>query len=300
MKTSSKKISIVIAFAAVAAVIIVSLCTSMIVWSNTTSSVTAEELNRKMQTAENAVSIYETSYARNNFVFTDELFSKANIVAAALTENSTDEEVEALSRYLSAESVMVTDSDGECVVAYPNDLKGTSMFDDENIKSFGKVLKGISFKSQTEPQPVDESNEEYSLYTCVGRPDGKGVVILKTIVTDYDELLGSDIASECGDNTIIAKENVIVSSSFVGSTAKSLDEIGVAEENLNGASFEISLDGKEYICKAGIKNYFTIVCFAEASNFSQFTTVIISTLIADVILLVLIAVVFIILSKKNK
>ena len=297
MKKSSK-ISKSLAIVSIIAIIIVSICTSFITFNVTRPDTTETTLNNNIQTAAEAVSEYETSLARNNYLFTDELFSKANIVASTLSEKSTDEEIEQLARYLYADSIMITDTDGKCVAAYPADLKDTKISDNADTKAFGKVLKGISFKSQSEPQKV-EGSDDYFLYTCVSRPEGKGIVVIGTTVSDYNKLLGSEIANECGNNTIIANGDEIVSSSFAETDKTSLNELGITEEDLKAGSFNLKVNDKEYLCKTQTQDDFTVICLAEESTASNVMTVLAITLVADIIVFAVFMVLFARSSKKE-
>lgn len=297
MKKSSK-ISKSLAIVSIIAIIIVSICTSFITFNVTRPDTTETTLNNNIQTAAEAVSEYETSLARNNYLFTDELFSKANIAASTLSEKSTDEEIEQLARYLYADSIMITDTDGKCVAAYPADLKDTKISDNADTKAFGKVLKGISFKSQSEPQKV-EGSDDYFLYTCVSRPEGKGIVVIGTTVSDYNKLLGSEIANECGNNTIIANGDEIVSSSFAETDKTSLNELGITEENLKAGSFNLKVNDKEYLCKTQTQDDFTVICLAEESTASNVMTVLAITLVADIIVFAVFMVLFVRSSKKE-
>lgn len=297
MKKSSK-ISKSLAIVSIIAIIIVSICTSFITFNVTRPDTTETTLNNNIQTAAEAVSEYETSLARNNYLFTDELFSKANIAASTLSEKSTDEEIEQLARYLYADSIMITDTDSKCVAAYPADLKDTKISDNADTKAFGKVLKGISFKSQSEPQKV-EGSDDYFLYTCVSRPEGKGIVVIGTTVSDYNKLLGSEIANECGNNTIIANGDEIVSSSFAETDKTSLNELGITEENLKAGSFNLKVNDKEYLCKTQTQDDFTVICLAEESTASNVMTVLAITLVADIIVFAVFMVLFARSSKKE-
>lgn len=300
MEKSTKKISKSLALVSVAAVIIISLCTSFIALNITSNNAVNTTLNKKLTTATDAVDSFESSITRNTFLFTDELYSKANIAASDITDKSTDEEIEKLARYLYADSIIVTDTEGKCIASYPADLKGTNISDNEDTSSFVKVLKGISFKSQSEPKLADETTGEYSLYTAVGRPDGQGIAIIGTTVSDYAQLIGSDIASDCNDNTIIANGDTIVSSSFADSDKTSLAEMGITEENIKSGTFTLDINGKEYTFKAQNTNNFTVLCaVSNADTASQATTVLIITLVADVIAFAIIAVLFVILGKKK-
>ena len=297
MKQSSK-ISKSLAVASIAVVIIVSLCTALIAYNVITPDTISTTLNENMQTAVEAVSDYETSLSNSNYLFTDELFSKANIAATTLSEKSTDEEIGQLARYLYADSIMVTDTDGKCVISYPAELTGTNISDNEDTKVFRKVLKGTSFKSQSDPVKV-ENSDDYFLYTCVSRPEGKGVVVIGTTVSDYSKLLGSEIANECGDNTIIANGDEIVSSSFPETDKTSLKELGITEENLKAGSLNLKVNDKEYVGKAQSQNDFTVICLAEESTASNVMTVLAITLAADIIVFAVFMVLFARSSKKE-
>lgn len=299
MEKNSKKISKSIALVLTAVMIIVSLCTSFVAWNITSDDDVKSTLDKDISTAVDAVDSYENSLARNTFLFTDELYSKANLVGATVTEKSTDEELEKLARYLYVDSIMVTDIEGKCVASYPADLKGTNISDNEDTSDFVRVLKGVLFKSQSEPKAVDENRQEYSLYTSVRKADGQGIVVIGSTVSDYDELLGSDIASDCNDNTIIASGDNVISSSFAGSKA-TLSEMGITEENLNRGEFTIAVDGKEYICKTEIVDEFTVLCFvSNADANSQATIVLVITLVADMIAFAVIAVLLFVLGKRK-
>lgn len=300
MEKNSQKISKSIALVLTAVIIVVSLCSSFVALNITSDNAVKSTLDKNIATAKDAVSSYNTAYARNNFLFTDELYSKANLVSETITEKSSDEELEKLARYLYVDSIMLTDTEGKCIASYPADLKGSNISDNEDTSSFMKVIKNVLFKSQSEPKAVNESSEEYSLYTCVRRTDGQGIVVIGSTVSNYDELLGSAIASDCNDNTIIASGDKIVSSSLAESKA-TLSEMGITEENLSEGTFTLSFDGQEYTCKAEKSEDFTVICLASSDGAnSQATTVLIITLVADLIAFAVVAVLIFLLGKRKK
>lgn len=293
------KINRFFTIASIAIVIIISLCTTFIAYTFTMPDTTTSVLNESIQTAVKAVENYERSLSTNKYNFTDTLFSKANIAATTLSEKSSEEEIEQLARYLYADSIILTDSDGNCVASYPTELKGTNISDNEDTMAFRKVLKGTSFKSQSEPVKVDNSNA-YFLYTCVSRADGKGVAIIGTTVSDYSELLGSEIAADCRDNTIIVTDGEVVSSSFTETENTSLNELGITEDNINSDSFELQVNDKKYICKAQQQNDFTVICLTQENSASNIMSVLLITFVVDMIVLVLYIILVTHLAKKNR
>lgn len=297
MKKSSKKISKAVAIISVVFVLIVSLSTSFVAWNITSDGTGTKQLDENISNAVSVVDDFEYALAGETALFTDELYSKANLVASQADENSTDEELQKLVRYLYIDSIRITDTEGKIIASYPSDLKGGNIRDNEETKQFSKVLKGVSFKSQSPAKAVDGG---YSLYTCVGRPDGKGVAIIASTESDYGKLLGENIALDCSDNTIIAKGDEIVSSSFADNDKATLGEMGITEDKLTGSAFILDVNGEEYLCRAQTKDNYTVLCaVSNAGADSQAMTVLVITLAADLIAFVIVFAVVMILGKKK-
>ena len=281
-----------------AAIMAVSVCASFVAVNNANSNTVENTLNHKIDTAVSAVTHFEDSLTREKFLFSDELYSLANIASAVVTDKSTDEEVEKIAGYLDLDSVIVTDSEGNSVAAYPSDLKGINIKDNEETSEFVKVLKGISFKTQSEPVVVDESTASYTINTCVGRANGQGVVIIKT-TEDYSKLFGFEIANDCSDNTLVVSGDNIISSSFSESDKTSLTEMGITDDNLKGETFTLEVNNTSYNCKADSTDNFTVISFVSSDETGvDAATVLLITLVADIVALAIIVVISFVFKKK--
>lgn len=302
MNKSKKSIGKTSAIVLVAVALVLSLCTAFTAFSVTAKNSVDEKLNSSMQTAQQEVKNYSVGYARNTFLFSDKLYSKANVVASNLTEKSSEEDFAKMARSLYIDSIIFADAKGNCEYVYPAENKIASIKDDSTTSQFKSILKGDLFKSQSTPVLVEGSDNEYSLMTAVSRTDKPGVVIIGTTVDDYGALLGSDITDNCNDLTIVAKDDEIVSSSFDNLEKTKLSELGVDKDKIDGESFTVSINGKNYISKAQTAEDFVVLTAVDESEvYSNATTVFVATIIADVIiLLIAAAVVMLLLSRKKK
>ncbi len=299
MNKSKNKVSKLVALVAVAAVIAVSLFTSFGAWKNTGKKVAEDNLNANLTTAVDTVNNFEYDKANASFEFSNEIYQKANVVGSVVTEETTAEQLAFLASNLDLDAVAVTDEKGVIIASYPEDKKGTSFRDDEAGAQFVNVFKGSSVKSYSEPECIDEANGVYSVDASVVRSNGTGIVIIKTTSTLYGDVIGKSIAEECSDNTIIAKGDEILSTSFDTDKA-TLSDLGVTESNLSGEIFTITSGEKEYMVKAQTAGSFTVLCAVSAEGSAQAMSVFTTTLIADLIALVVIAIVFVILGKSKK
>ena len=293
---SSKKISKSLALVIVAVALIASICTSFVAGNIIAENAVSKKLDENMSVAVQAIDDFSYSVAGKNTAFTDELFSKANVVATYTDEKTSTEDLEKLARYLYIDSIQITDTEGKVVASYPADLKGKDIKDNAETKEFTKVLSGFSFKKQSPAKAVDGG---YSLYTCVGRPEGKGAVIISSTEKGYGELKGESIADECNDNTIIVTGDMIVSSSFAESDTTALNE-KITEDMISAGEFTLDVNGNSYLCKAQKQGDFTAICAVPQSDFiSKNITVVAIALGANAVVLVIAFVVFTIVGKKN-
>lgn len=299
MNKSKKQISMIVALIAVVAVIAVSLFTSFGAWKNTGKKVAEENINANLSTAVDVLNNFEYDKTNMVYEFSNEIYQKAGVIGSVVTEKTTAEQLQFLANNLDIESVAVTDENGKIIASYPEDKNGTDFRDDKELAEFAKVYKGVSVKSYSTPVCIDEATGTYSVNASVVRSNGAGVVIISTTSTKYDDVLGKNVADGCNDNTIIAKGDDIVSSSF--DTDKStLSELGITEDKLNGEIFTITSNEKEYMFKAQNVNDFTVLCAVSAQGNAQAMSVFVTTLIADGIALVVIAILFVILGKSKK
>lgn len=87
----------------------------------------------------------------------------------------------------------MTDADGKIIASSDDKKVGTNFLDDETTKQFKANLKGMKFKSISEPTAVEGEDGVYNLMACVARTEG-GIVIIDTNTSDYSVVIGADIA----------------------------------------------------------------------------------------------------------
>lgn len=302
MNNSKKSIGKTTAIISIAVALVLSLCTAFTAFSVTAKNSINTELDSSMQTAQKEVNSYNVNFARNTFLFTDKLYSKANVVAATLTEKSSEEDFAKIARNLYLDSIILTDAQGKCEFVYPAEKKIASIDDDSTTRQFSTILKGNLFKSQSEPVLVEGSDNEYSLMTAINRTDKAGLVIIGATVDDYGTLLGNDITDNCNDLTIVAKGDEIISSSFAENDKTKLSELGVDKSKIDGDSFKLNVSGKNYVSKAQTADDFVVLSAVDENCiYSAATTTFVVTIIANVvILLIALLVILLLINRKKK
>ncbi len=294
---NSKKISKSLALLTTMIALIVSICTSFIAGNIIAEKAVSKKLDDNMSIAVKVVDDFSYNVAGKNTAFTDELFSKANLVASYADENTSTEDLKKLARYLYVDSIQITDTEGKVVASYPAELNGKNIKDNSETIEFTKVLNGFLFKKQSSAKAVEGG---YSLYTCVGRPDNKGILIISSTEDSYGEIKGENIAYDCKDNTIIATGNQIVSSSFAENEKTTLGDMGITEDMISGGEFTVDVNGNSYLCKAQKQDQFTVICaMAQPDFISENISLIAIALGVNLVVLILVFVVFTIISKKN-
>ena len=176
-------------------------------------------------------------------------FNKAEAVSMMVDEKTKAEDYEKIAKYLDLDSFYIVDGSGAITASYPEDNKGKAVKDIEDIASFNRLVKGIVIKMQTDPKPVEGTND-YTLFAGVTRPEGAGSVIVGYTTDEYSNVLGTNLAEKCGVNTIILREGSIISSTVdTVKAGNELDVLDITEDDLN-SSFTMTVDGKKYDCKS--------------------------------------------------
>ncbi len=282
------------------AVVAVSLATVFIAVNSSNKMVLENTLSKNIERAQHEVDYFNKFLQRETIIFNQELYNQAEVLANVLSADSTDKQVEKLAELMELDSVMVTDTQGVCVAAYPAENKGVNIRENNDTKQFTIVLNGFSDRVQSEPVAVDEIGTMCSVSTCVGKPDGSGVVIVSS-TEDYSKLLGSEIAYYSNDNTIIAKGDKIISSSFYEKNSSSLKELGITDEKLNAGTFTLNVNDKTYTCMTDTRDEFTVInLIVECYTGINAATIVLILLIMDLIAFGVISVVIIVFDKKNK
>ncbi len=292
MKNNSKTISFSYAFTVTAIVVVISfICTFFAV--NNASNSSQADLNAALSYSEDKVKEFNSRESAIKFDFTDKIYSKANAAALLYSKDITDEELQKITRDLYIDSIVIVDSNNNCVASYPEDYKGQNIKKTDNYSSFSKIVKGMAYKLMTEPVLVDGDNNEYSLLAGVPQSDGTGAVIIGITTDDYTRVNGANLAEDCGRNVIIAKDGEIISSTFGSEKKDKLEDFGINNNDLSKDSFNLNYDGKNYLCKTSVQGEYTIICASQQSSSAAVWII----LIIEIILLLCAAVMFA-LSKK--
>ena len=221
----------------------------------------AKALDASYSYAESKVKNFSSKLSYNTAAFYDKIFSTANVAAMIVNEKTTDEDFEKVARFLFLDSITVTDEKGTIVASYPDSgEKGKRLKDIEDKRIFNRVVKGISYKLMSDPAPV-EGTDEYSLLAGVVRGETPGAVVVGLKTNAYSDVTGEKLADQCGANSVVLSDGVIISSTLdKAQTGKKLEDLGVKSEDIKSGSFDMTLDGTKYSCKAGTIDNYTLIC----------------------------------------
>lgn len=242
--------------------------------------------------------VYNENY--NNYAFMDGLFSKADIVSACVNEQTNSETATTIAKNLGLNSFVVTDAEGKIITSTDVDKIGKSMLDYESTKQFIKVLKGITYKTTTEPTAIEGESGMYNVMACVTRSGG-GVVIIDIDTDTYTSVTGENLAQNCIGETIIAKNGKIISTNLDISGISELESLGITDEMINNKDFEITIDNKNYTLVADNIDEYVVISGAveENSVFSYQFGALISAIECAVMIIISIVVFNLFGRKKN-
>ena len=287
MKNKSKTISFSYALVITAIVVVLSfICTCFAVSSASNSS--QADLNAALSYADDKVKDFNSQESKIKFDFTDKIYSKANTVALLYSKDTTDEDLQKITRDLYIDSVVIVDSNNNCVASYPEDYKGKNIKKTDDYASFSKIVKGMAVKLMSEPVLAEGSSYEYSLLAGVPQSDGTGAVIIGITTDDYANVNGANLAEDCGRNVIIAKDGEIISSTFGSEKKDKLEDLGINDSDLSKDSFNLKYDGNSYLCKTSVQGDYTIICASQQSSSAAVWVI----LIIEIVLLLCAAVMF--------
>lgn len=293
-KTVKKSVAVVMAIV----IAVIMAATSVVCVAFSTNNNT--DNGRYLKDAKSVVSDFINNSNYNNYAFMDGLFAKANIVSACVNEMTDVEAVATITKSLGLNSFIVTDPEGNIINATDSAKVGKSILDDEATKEFKKVLKGITYKSTTEPTAVEGENGMYNVMACVTRSVG-GVVIIDTNTDTYAMVTGENLADSCKGDTIIAKDGKIVSSSFDLGGASELESLGVTDNMLKSESFALTVGDSKYTLSAEDVDGYTVISgtLNEESGFDYIYGAVVPA-VAFAVMIVLAIVVFSVVSKKKE
>lgn len=224
---------------------------------------TSAYLDDQLAYAKEKVEGFSRTERRSLALLSDELFSKASVAAMLIDGDTTEEDYAKIARYLSLDSITVADASRSVVASYPQGEEGKSLKEIEDKREFINIIKNVTVRQMTDPVRDDQSGS-YSLLIGVKSADGSGAVIIGLTTDAYDELYGYTLAEKCGRNTLILKDDTVLSSTLKGVGAGAdLKTLGVTKDDLSKDSFTLTADGKSYTCKSVQAGNYTVVCAAE-------------------------------------
>lgn len=216
-------------------------------------------LEASFKFAESKVKDYNESQVLLDADFSDAAFSKAGAAAMMVNEKTSQEDFEKLAQYLFADSITVADGTGKIVACYPEDEKGKTLKESKDKKEFSPLAKGMNVKQMSVPEPADDGS--YSLFAGINRGEEGGAVIIGFKTTDYATVTGENLADECGVNTIVLKDDVVLSSTLEKVKAgDKAEDLGIKADDVKKGSLDLKADGTEYKCKAEAIDSFTLIC----------------------------------------
>ena len=217
-------------------------------------------LSANLDYAKEKVSDFSHYHKRYTAQFADEIFSKANITAMMITEDTTEEDLEKIARNLSLDSITVADETRTVIASYPQGEKDKNLKDIEEKKTFAGIVRNTADKQMSDPV-YDEESGKYSLLAGVKRTDGTGVVIIGLKTADYADVNGDNLAQKCGNNMIVIEDDAVISSTLDGVVkSDALDIVSLSEDDLKKDSFSFTSDGTAYIAKSATEGGITVIC----------------------------------------
>lgn len=293
-KTVKKSVAVIIAVV----IAVVMAATSVVCVALTSSQNNGN--GSYLKDAKSVVTEFVNNENYNNYSYMDGLFAKANIVSVCVNELTSHEDETAIAKSLGLNSFIVTDADGNIINATEQDKVGKSILDFDNTKEFKKVLKGIAFKSTTEPKAVEGESGVYNVMACVTRSVG-GIVIIDIDTDTYTTVTGEKLADECKGETIIAKDGKIVSSSFDLGGANELASLGITDSMLKAKDFTLTVNDNKYTLSAENVEGYTVISgtVKEDSGFNYIYGAVVPA-IAFAVMIVLAIVAFSAVSKVKE
>lgn len=259
---NSKSVKKGVAVVTAVIVAVVMVCVSVV--CNLLSTKTESTNQVYLDDASSKLDDYNNNYNYSNFEFMNTLFEKANVIASVVTENTSADTNASLVKNLGINSFVMTDADGKIIAASDETKVGTNFLDDEATKQFKPNLKGIKVKSISDPTAVEGEDGVYNLMACVARTEG-GIVIIDTNTSDYSAVIGADIAKSCKGDTIIVKNDEVVSTNMnLGDNG--LKSAGITDEMIRSENFNVTIDGTTYSLSSMPSGEYTIISGQAATE----------------------------------
>lgn len=289
---STKRVASGVAAVMLAIVMIGTIIAAFFAINPASGAEASSPIDEAAERSASKVAKFEEDSVRTNAVFSDSVFKR--VCGAALAYKGNDAELEAIASTFSFENVAVTDDKGVITASYPDEgLKGKSLKDDASTVALNPVAKGILVKSIGTITPQEDGT--YLVTAAAHRTDSdKGGAIVATLISDtYGAVLGTELAYDCGENVIIEKEGKVISSSFTDADGKTINDLGVTEDD---KVTEIKVGDKTYQAKAmtvGDYRVLTALEVAGASSGSGWTAFLIISITCAALAIIGCVVVFV-------
>lgn len=215
--------------------------------------------------AADVISDFNSKSSATELYFANDAFSKAKTAAMMYKPGISDEDMEKIAKSIMLTSITVADAKGNIVACYPKGAEKGKLKDSKDKFSFYKVAKGISEKAINDNPPYNAETNTYAIFAGVKRVDADGAVVVGYDSADYAKVTGIDLANSCGANAVVIKEGKVLSSTLDGiERDKSLDDIGISEDDLKKDSFTFKTGDKSYNALSAKNGDLTVICASPA------------------------------------
>lgn len=214
--------------------------------------------------ASEKVSDFSHYQRRNAAFFANDIFSRATAAAMMIRDDTAEEDLETIAHCLSLDSITVADETRTVVASYPAGEAEKSLKELEDKTIFSQIVRNIADKEMTDPVSGADGGT-YSLLAGVKRSDGTGVVIIGVTTEDYADVCGDTIAEKCGVNTIVLRDDTVISSTLVGVNAQDTAQtLGISDEDMQKESFTLTVGDARYLCLSASAGDYTVICAEPA------------------------------------
>ena len=215
--------------------------------------------------ATKVISDYNSKFNSTQLDFANEAFAKGENAAKAFKPGLSDAELEKIAKDNGLTSITVSDAKGNIVACYPKDAEKGKLKDTKDKVGFTKIAKGITEKMMNEDPPYNAETKTYAILAGVKRVDADGAVVVGFDSADYAKVSGINLADECGDNTVVIKDDKVISSNIDGiELDKTLEDIGISKDDLKKDSFTFKAGDKSYNAVATTSGGLTAICASPA------------------------------------
>lgn len=219
------------------------------------------ELKESSEKAVKVIEDFNSKSSSNTLDCANEAFAKGNKAAQAFKTGLSDAELEKIAKDNGLTSLTVADAKGNIVACYPKGAESGKLKGTKDKVAFTKIAKGITEKMVNENPPYNAETGTYAILGGVKRKDADGVVIVGYNSKEYAKVTGVDLADSCGENTVVIKEDKVLSSNIDGiEREQSLEDIGISNDDLKKDSFTFKADGKTYNAVAATDGELTVIC----------------------------------------